>query len=217
MVRPRFATFPNRCRGSACCRTRARGGGQTYLLGVLEREAAGQENRRLLEKWAEKPLNSGSDIDFVELVRSQHDGAALVASDRCGLRVIRHGHVGLRGLDHRIRTRCGIPPARRGRSRLGSARALHRRGGQRAPWRVARRRELDRPAFTEAVRRLAGVPLDVWPVRPLLPRMVELASNATAYDAAYLALAERLSVSILTGDAKLVGVPGVRCSFIAVS
>ena len=76
---------------------------------------------------------------------------------------------------------------------------------------------LDRPAFSEAVRRLAQAPLDVWPVRPLLPRMVELAGNATAYDAAYLALAERLSVSILTGDAKLARVPGVRCSFIAVS
>ena len=60
-------------------------------------------------------------------------------------------------------------------------------------------------------------PLYIWPVRPLLPRMVELAGNATAYDAAYLALAERLSISLLTGDAKLTGVPGVRCSFIAVS
>ena len=75
---------------------------------------------------------------------------------------------------------------------------------------------LDRPAFEEGVRRLAEAPLDIWPVRPLLPRMVELAGNATAYDAAYLALAERLSVSILTGDAKLTRVPGVRCSFIAV-
>jgi predicted nucleic acid-binding protein len=77
--------------------------------------------------------------------------------------------------------------------------------------------KLGRPAFEEAVGRLAEAPLDVWPVRPLLPRMVELASNATVYDAAYLALAERLSVSLLTGDAKLSGVPGVRCSFIAVS
>ncbi len=77
--------------------------------------------------------------------------------------------------------------------------------------------KLGRPAFEEAIRRLAAAPLDVWPVRPLLPRMVELAANATAYDAAYLALAERLSVSLLTGDAKLSGVPGVRCSFIAVS
>ena len=77
--------------------------------------------------------------------------------------------------------------------------------------------KLDRIAFGEAVRRLAEAPLDVWPVRPLLSRMVELASTATAYDAAYLALAERLSISILTGDAKLAGVPGVRCSFISVS
>jgi predicted nucleic acid-binding protein len=77
--------------------------------------------------------------------------------------------------------------------------------------------KLDRPAFEEGIRRLAAAPVEVWPVRPLLPRMVELAGNATVYDAAYLALAEALSVALLTADAKLAGVPGVRCSFITVS
>ena len=37
------------------------------------REAAGQENRRLLEKWAEQPIKGSDDIDFVELVRSKRD------------------------------------------------------------------------------------------------------------------------------------------------
>ena len=46
---------------------------QAYLLGVLEREAAGQENRSLLQTWAEKPLKGADDIDFVELVRRERD------------------------------------------------------------------------------------------------------------------------------------------------
>ena len=46
---------------------------QAYLLGVLEREAAGQENRQLLDKWADRPLTGSDDIDFVELVRSDRD------------------------------------------------------------------------------------------------------------------------------------------------
>ena len=62
---------------------------QAYLLGVLEREAAGQENRRLLEKWADQPLTGSDDIDFVELVRSERDAwEHLVAPRWCGPRVI---------------------------------------------------------------------------------------------------------------------------------
>ncbi len=50
----------------------------------------------------------------------------------------------------------------------------------------------------------------------LLPRIWELRANATAYDAAYLALAEALHAPLLTRDAKLVGVPGVRARVIVV-
>lgn len=44
-------------------------------------------------------------------------------------------------------------------------------------------------------------------VTPLLERIMELAPNASAYDAAYVALAERLRVPLLTTDAKLARIP----------
>lgn len=65
--------------------------------------------------------------------------------------------------------------------------------------------------FSAAVQRLADTAIDTWPVRPLLPRIVELAANASAYDAAYLALAEHLDVPLLTADQHLRRVPGIRC------
>jgi predicted nucleic acid-binding protein len=47
--------------------------------------------------------------------------------------------------------------------------------------------------------------------QPLLPRAWELRRNCTAYDAVYLALAEALDAPLLTLDARLASVPGVRC------
>ena len=45
---------------------------------------------------------------------------------------------------------------------------------------------------------------------PFLDRIWQLRDNVTAYDAVYIALAETLSTVLVTGDRKLVGVPGVR-------
>lgn len=50
--------------------------------------------------------------------------------------------------------------------------------------------------------------------RPLLSRIWQLRQNATAYDAAYIALAELLNVPLLTCDAKLNGVSGHRASVV---
>jgi predicted nucleic acid-binding protein len=52
---------------------------------------------------------------------------------------------------------------------------------------------------------------DVWPTAPLIPRIVQLTPNATPYDAAYVALAEELGCALVTVDAKLSRVPGIRC------
>jgi predicted nucleic acid-binding protein len=72
-------------------------------------------------------------------------------------------------------------------------------------------RVLDDAGFEIAVEAVQSAELDVWPSRELLPRIRQLASNATAYDAAYLALAEDTGAILLTTDPKLARVPGIRC------
>lgn len=47
-----------------------------------------------------------------------------------------------------------------------------------------------------------------YPHHLFLPRIWELRENATAYDAAYLALAEALDAELVTCDGKLADVPG---------
>ena len=64
-----------------------------------------------------------------------------------------------------------------------------------------------------ALAHLAGFPLRRMPLAPLLERMWELRDNITPYDAAYVALAERLDGQLITCDAKLVGSSGSRCAF----
>jgi len=70
---------------------------------------------------------------------------------------------------------------------------------------------LSRSDFETAVATVSRFEFDVWPTAPLVPRIVELAANATSYDAAYLALAEELGCTLVTADAKLARVPGIRC------
>ncbi len=45
----------------------------------------------------------------------------------------------------------------------------------------------------------------------LLIRCWELRDNLTVYDASYVALAEVLDVTLLTGDGRLARAPGLRC------
>ena len=47
----------------------------------------------------------------------------------------------------------------------------------------------------------------------MLPRIVELAANATPYDAAYVTLAERVDAPVLTVDAQLSRISGVPRRF----
>ena len=70
---------------------------------------------------------------------------------------------------------------------------------------------LSQDEFGSAVTVLAEFEFEVWPTAALLPRVVQLAANATSYDAAYLALAEELNCRLVTADAKLARVPGIRC------
>jgi predicted nucleic acid-binding protein len=60
----------------------------------------------------------------------------------------------------------------------------------------------------EALADLADLPLNRYPHFVLLPRIWELRHNLTAYDAAYLALAEALDAPLLTRDRALASVAG---------
>jgi predicted nucleic acid-binding protein len=62
-----------------------------------------------------------------------------------------------------------------------------------------------------ALEDLAALPARRAPHRPLLSRCWELRDNLTVYDAAYIALAEVLQATLLTGDQRLAGAPGPRC------
>jgi predicted nucleic acid-binding protein len=62
-----------------------------------------------------------------------------------------------------------------------------------------------------AVDDLRDLPMQRAPHRPLLSRCWELRSNLTAYDAAYVALAEALDTVVLTADVHLANAPGVMC------
>lgn len=70
-----------------------------------------------------------------------------------------------------------------------------------------------RTAVPEALRHLADFPIRRMPLGPLLQRIWELRDNVTAYDAAYVALAERLDGRIVTCDGKLANANGPRCAF----
>jgi predicted nucleic acid-binding protein len=68
-------------------------------------------------------------------------------------------------------------------------------------------------AVPSALAHLAGFPIRRMPLSPLLERMWELRHNITAYDAAYVALAERLDAVLITCDARLAAASGPTCTF----
>ena len=64
------------------------------------------------------------------------------------------------------------------------------------------------------VRDLMRMPLVRRSHRPFLPRIWDLRDNLTAYDAAYVALAEALGCPLVTADTRLAGAAGVRCEIV---
>ena len=63
-----------------------------------------------------------------------------------------------------------------------------------------------------AIAHLRVLDVRLYPHTPLLPRIWALRDNLTAYDAAYVALAEVLEAPLLTFDERLAGAPklGIR-------
>ena len=65
------------------------------------------------------------------------------------------------------------------------------------------RKELSLARAAEAIEDYSDLPLRLHPHRPFLERLWELRNNFTAYDAAYVVLAERLNAALLTADERL--------------
>lgn len=61
--------------------------------------------------------------------------------------------------------------------------------------------------------RLGQLPIERHDHVLLLPRIWQLRENVSAYDAAYVALAERMGATLLTADGRLSRAPGLRCPF----
>ena len=76
--------------------------------------------------------------------------------------------------------------------------------------RYAANGEIDAERGRMALADLADLPLRRYPHDFLLPRIWNLRNNLTAYDAAYIALAEALDAPLLTRDRRLATAAGHR-------
>jgi predicted nucleic acid-binding protein len=74
----------------------------------------------------------------------------------------------------------------------------------------ALRGEIDAERGRAALDDLTMFPMQRYPHHLLLPRVWSLRNTITAYDAAYIALAEALDATLLTRDRRLAKAPGHR-------
>lgn len=73
------------------------------------------------------------------------------------------------------------------------------------------RGQISAQAGRKLLRELQRLPVVRHPMLLLLDRIWALQENLTAYDAAYVALAEQLEEPLVTADARLARAPGIRC------
>lgn len=66
--------------------------------------------------------------------------------------------------------------------------------------------------FSDAIDDLEDLDLTRYPTLPLIRRAFDLRANVTAYDAVYVALAERLNCTLLTADRRLATAPTTSCT-----
>jgi predicted nucleic acid-binding protein len=63
-----------------------------------------------------------------------------------------------------------------------------------------------------AIDDMMDLPLQSFPLAPLMHRAFELRSNVSPYDASYVAVAEALSCTLVTADGRLAKATGPRCA-----
>lgn len=73
--------------------------------------------------------------------------------------------------------------------------------------------DLSERRFASAIDDLEDIPVARYPTLPPMQRAYSLRANLTAYDAAYVALAEGLSCALATADHRLAKAPGPSCEF----
>jgi predicted nucleic acid-binding protein len=78
--------------------------------------------------------------------------------------------------------------------------------------RMVRQQNISETRADEAIRDFADARIRLYPHRFLLPRIWEMRHNVSAYDAAYIALAEALGATLVTRDARLASSSGHRAS-----
>ena len=78
--------------------------------------------------------------------------------------------------------------------------------------RLAREGTVSRDRAGEAVQDLLDLRLARYPHSVLLPRIWQLRNNLSAYDAAYVALAEQLDATLITRDSGISSAPGHSAS-----
>ena len=78
--------------------------------------------------------------------------------------------------------------------------------------RMVREKTLSASRAEEAIEDLSALRMTRYPPAALLNRIWQLRSNLTAYDAAYVALAEELKAPLITRDRKIAQAPGHKAA-----
>lgn len=76
---------------------------------------------------------------------------------------------------------------------------------------LAAKKSIGSPQAEQALGEFLQGPIERYAHHSLLRRVWQLRANLTAYDAAYVALAELLGGHLLTIDRRIASVPGLRC------